>query len=186
MRTRERSCDVEAQAMDQMLEAALDYARRGWFVLPVHGISNGVCMCAEGAACPSPGKHPLVMDWPRAATTNENQIRAWMHTWPTANIGILTGKASGVVGLDVDRRSGGLDALEALQTQHGPLPPTLVAHTGGGGRHYLFRYPEGGVRSTTICPGVEVKSDGMFIVVAPSRHASGRTYMWEDGFDVDG
>jgi putative DNA primase/helicase len=176
---------MDVQAINTRLEAALQYASRGWPVPPVHTPrAGGSCSCRLGAKCPSPGKHPRIKDWQNAATADEKQVRAWWEKWPDANVGIVMGERSGLVALDVDRRSGGLEALAALEDEHGPLPDTLVAHTGGGGRHFLFRYPSGGVRSMTICTGVELKSDRTFIVAASSVHASGREYVWEEEADA--
>lgn len=163
------------------VEAALAYAGLGLRVLPVHGpAGSGGCDCRLGPTCPSAGKHPWTNDWPTAASTDPRVIRGWGSRWPNANIGIATGRESRAVVLDVDRRSGGLEALDALESEHGPLPETLVVHTGGGGKHYYFRYPEHDIRSAVICPGVEIKSDGAFVVAPPSVHVSGGEYQWED------
>jgi putative DNA primase/helicase len=164
----------------EWVEAALTYAALGLRVLPVHGPAGGVCDCRRGASCQRPAKHPRINDWPTAASADPKVIRGWGDRWPDGNVGISTGRASGIVVLDVDRGSGGLEALDALEDEHGPLPDTLVVHTGGGGKHYYFLYPKHDVRTTVICPGVEIKSDGAFVVAPPSVHASGGEYQWED------
>ena len=51
--------------------------------------------------------------------------------------------------------------------------------TGGGGEHVLFRNVPGLKNSAgRIAEGLDVRSDGGYIVVAPSIHASGRRYTW--------
>jgi putative DNA primase/helicase len=90
------------------------------------------------------------------------------------------GKASGLVALDVDPRAGGDASLTELFDEHGALPATLEALTGGGGFHFLFAHP--GVKfknsSSKIAEGLDVKTDGGYIVAAPSLHASGKRYEW--------
>src|SRR5712664_1159379 len=87
--------------------AALDYARRGWAVFPIHSIeTDGRCGCGS-QACPAQGKHPLVQGGFKAATTDVQVIRGWWTDKPNANVAIATGSRSGVVVLDIDPRHGG-------------------------------------------------------------------------------
>src|SRR6516225_3442672 len=61
-----------------MLDWALEYARAGFRVLPVHTIRNGACSCGGMKGC-KPGKHPianLVRHGSKDATTDEATIRA--------------------------------------------------------------------------------------------------------------
>jgi hypothetical protein len=112
------------------------------------------------------------------------QILRWWRQWPDANIGIPTGERTGLVVLDVDPRHGGMDSLEQLQHQHGRLPVTRTAQTGGGGLHYWYAYPQGGGRiiknATNLdgFSGIDLRGTGGYIVVPPSRHESGRCYCW--------
>lgn len=93
----------------------------------------------------------------------------------------MTGEPSGLVVLDIDPRNGGTDALADLEQRQGPLPPTVEAITGGGGRHFYFRHPGHRVKSRSgLAPGVDVKADGGYVVAAPSLHGSGRSYSWAD------
>ena len=62
------SAHDEAAAGD-LLAAALDYARRGWRVLPLHDVTAGVCSCRDGEACRTPGKHPRLAKWQHVAST---------------------------------------------------------------------------------------------------------------------
>lgn len=64
--------------------------------------------------------------------------------------------------------------------EHGSFPATLEALTGGGGFHFLFSHP--GVKfknsSSVLGEGLDIKTDGGYIVAAPSLHASGKRYEW--------
>jgi hypothetical protein len=159
-------------AAGEVLAAALDYALRGWRVLPLHDVTAGRCSCADGESCKTPGKHPRVDKWPERATTDPALIAGWWSGWPNANLGILTGRRSNLVVLDVDPLHGGDRALEELVAVHGPFPSTVVARTGGGGLHYYFACPpgDGPVKSVTLADGLELKADGTF---SSSRHPRG-------------
>lgn len=110
-------------------------------------------------------------------------IRAWWRRWPNANVGIVTGKESDLVALDVDARYQGEESLAALEAMYDRLPGTLTARTGGGGRHLFFRHPGGSVHNIARLFGLEgldVRGDGGYIVAPPSRHLSGQYYAWQD------
>jgi DNA-binding transcriptional ArsR family regulator len=115
------------------------------------------------------------------ASADEAVIRAWWERWPDANLGVATGLASGLFVLDVDPAHGGDESLEILVARHGAPPGGPISHTGGGGRHLLFAHPGFRVpsRSGALGSGLDVRSDGGYIVAPPSQHRSGRLYEWE-------
>lgn len=164
-----------------LLDAALDYARRGWPVFPCHTPTRGGCSCRDAERCSDIGKHPRTEHGLKDATTDETTIRQWWRRWPDANLAIVTGKVSGFFALDGDLRHGGDDTLQELEAQHGPLPETVESQTGGGGFHKLYRSPGYPMKSGAgvLGPGLDVKADGGYIVAPPSLHMSGRRYEWE-------
>jgi len=91
---------------------------------------------------------------------------------------------SGILVLDIDPRNGGAETLARLKKELGPLPDTVTALTGGGGRHLAFKHSPFAVRKDTtgklLGPGVDILSDGCIMVVPPSRHASGKRYRWAE------
>ena len=92
----------------QNLAAALDYGRRGWAVVPLHTLTGDGCSCGR-LDCSSPGKHPRIKTGAdhSAASTDAEQISQWWSLWPDANIGLVTGRRSGLLVVDVDPRHGG-------------------------------------------------------------------------------
>ena len=97
-----------------------------------------------------------------------------------ANIGIVTGIVSRLVVLDIDPRHDGDDALILLQRKHGPLPHTVEALTGGGGRHVYFLHPGKPMHNKVgLVAGIDLRADGGLVVAPPSVHPSGRFYAWE-------
>jgi Bifunctional DNA primase/polymerase, N-terminal len=157
-------------------EAGLWYAANGFPVFPVHCAPNGRCSCGE-SDCEHPGKHPHTRNGFKDATTDREQIVRWWRDWPDANIAIPTGKVSGLLVVDIDPRNGGNESWDSFIAKHGPSPPTAEQLSGGGGRHIAFSDP--GVRAPKeLAPGIDVKSAGGYIIVAPSIHASGGLYAW--------
>ncbi len=169
------------------LEAALRYAMLGWYVFPVQTPRHdGSCTCGN-SGCSNIGKHPRTPHGFNDATIDPEQIRKWWTTRPEANIGVRTGPKSGLFALDVDLHSGGYESLDDLITSYGDLPDTLIAETGGGGKHYFFRHPDVPVRCSAgkLGSGLDVRGEGGYIIVAPSQHASGKGYVWELGSAPD-
>ena len=149
---------------DPALAEALAAVARGRRVLPVK----------------AGGKAALLKQWPERASSDPATIRRWAEKWPACNWGVLCGAASGLIVLDVDPRSGGVETLAALQREHGTPPETAEVLTGGGGRHVYFACPIGDARGWTVGPGVEVKAEGQYVVLAGSTHPSGGVYAWRD------
>lgn len=169
-----------------MLEAALSYAVRSWPVFPCHGVAGGRCTCRK--ACESPAKHPRTVHGLEDGTTDPAIIRGWWGRWPDANIAIVTGAMSGLVVLDVDigPEKRGDESLVELLTRYGPLPNTVEAITGSGGRHILFAHPGRKIKNAAGLAkyrGLDIRGDGGYIIASPSRHISGRRYEWEASSD---
>lgn len=160
--------------------AAEWYAKKGYRVFPLHSMKDARCTCRQ-SDCGAPAKHPRIARWPEYATTDEEMIRTWWRLWPDANVGLMTGEASGIVVLDVDPRHGGEEALRELSLELGELPKTTTAITGSGGRHLVFRHPGCHVPNSAgkLGPGLDVRGDGGYIVAPPSLHASGQRYVWD-------
>lgn len=121
------------------------------------------------------------------ASCELGQVAAWWKRWPEANIGLVTGAASGCFVLDLDGDVG-IESLLDLAARNGRLPATVRQSTGKGG-HLLFAWPNSAragaaeIRNSAgrIAPGVDVRGEGGYIVAAPSVHPSGRLYAWEEG-----
>jgi hypothetical protein len=96
-------------------------------------------------------------------------------------VGVPTGKKSGVAVLDVDVDDGGPESLARLERVGVPVPKTARARTGGGGIHVFFRYPRGTeIRNSAglLGPGLDVRGEGGYVVVPPSRTRD--LYRWVD------
>ncbi len=161
------------------IHRALEYAHRGFSVLPIYAPHvDGTCTCRKGENCSSAGKHPRTRNGVNDATTDTAIIKQWWTQFPVANIGIATGKRSNLICLDVDPRSDGEDSLTELMNKYEILPKTYTVSTGGDGLHFYFLYSPGVSKNSAglLGNGLDIKTDGGYIVAPPSRHASGKFY----------
>ena len=137
-----------------IVNAAFEYARRGWRVVPLNG------------------KIPLIKEWTSSASTDIDIIAAWFHEYPDANIGIATGEQSGIFVLDVDGDEGEV-SLRDIETTFGKLPQTYEVETSRG-RHLYFLQPAGtktkSQASGEIGAKLDVRGDGGQVVAPPSVH----------------
>lgn len=167
----------------------LEYVGRGWRIFPVYEIAHGRCACSAGSSCENPGKHPRTSSGVHDATSDPDQVERWLLLWPSCNWALATGAASGAWVLDVDPRHGGYESLDQLEAARpdGPLPSTLTVTSGGGGRHLFFAYPEDGTairNCNNWRAGLDVRSDGYYVVLPPSNHISGGRYVFTDPRDA--
>lgn len=163
------------------ISAALALIQENLNVILIFGITNGMCDCGK-ANCKNPGKHPI-KKWGTEASFDPKQIEESVAQYPNCNLAIVTGSGLGV--LDVDRKSGGFESLAELEKQYGVLPVTPTANTGGGGKHYYFDCLDLDLRNTAgTLPGLDFRGNGGMIIVPPSGHQSGGSYLWEDGKSI--
>jgi hypothetical protein len=152
-------------------DAAFYYARSGWPVFPLAGKVPYKMLTPERA---SHGH--------KDATTDPVTLQAWWHEHPKANIGLPTGEASGVIVLDMDMPEGYFH-LQELQRTYETLPNTRRTRTAGGGLHYYFQYPHDGQRypgavGLSGLIGVDVRAEGNYVVLPPSRLYGRKYYTW--------
>lgn len=99
-------------------------------------------------------------------------------------MGILTGHCSGNIGvidLDTHTKPASLHWWRGLLAVHnnGIEPETWEQKTGGGGRQILFVFPADFVIPTIKTSlGVDIRGQGGFAMLPPSRHESGACYQW--------
>lgn len=170
--------------MPDLLAAALHYAEHGWPVFMLGRSKRPVANCSACATAdrghdPATCGH-LTCHGFYAATTDPQRVTAIVAAVPRGQLALRTGAASGTVVVDVDPRHGGHDSLTALIAE-GLLPRTRYAVTGSDGLHLYYRHPGPPVISRPMPgrPGIDIKADGGYVVLAPSVHQrTGRPYRW--------
>lgn len=142
-----------------MIELALEYARNGWHVFPL----------APNSKVPTAGSRGF-----KDATTDPARIEE-MWRDPYFNVGLATGRISGLFVLDVDTKDGrpGLESARLLN-----LPRTLTVRTPTGGFHAYFSLPFGAkcASGKDMLPGIDWRCDGGYVVAAGSVTPKG-TYL---------
>jgi len=148
-----------------LLEAALDYAKLGWHILPI----------VAGQKIPA-SSHGV-----KDATTDPVQIRAWWSRWPDANVAVACGKASGIYVIDVDI-SDSVNGYESLK-ELPPLPETIRQDTPRGGFHafYCVRESDPPCNKNDFRTGVDIRGDGYYVLLPPSKSRSHGSYTWAKG-----
>lgn len=163
-----------------MLERALGYLQLGYPIFPVCSPLMGMHQ-HRGKPCQNVGKRPLIA-WEAFQTRMPTieEVRTWWDRWPLANIGMPTGRLSGIVVLDADSS----DAKKVAMDQGG-VDRTPAVWTGKpGGIHYWLAHPGEEVSNFVAgkkrYPGLDFRGDGGYVLVPPSRHVSGAEYRWVD------
>ena len=152
--------------MNEFLSAALHYASRGWFVLPL----------TPGAKAP-----PLVR--PSEASKDPEQIRAWWTQYPTANVGVRTGPESDLQVLDIDDVDEDVRGLIYSLLGFGYMD---VAKTPTGVHVYLSPAHPSIPKELTVLsprggfftlPVSEISSSQQYVMAPPSRNGLAE-YLW--------
>ena len=120
---------------------------------------------------PLAGKRPVLKGWQSRPREALEEALAWA---AQGNIGLRTGRTSGVVVIDVDH---GGDAEQL------GLPPTVTVRTGGNGTHFYYRCLEPlGNSSGKLGIHVDVRADGGQVVFPGSVHPeTSMAYEWAQG-----
>jgi AAA domain/Bifunctional DNA primase/polymerase, N-terminal/Primase C terminal 1 (PriCT-1) len=151
------------------LTAARSYIKAGVKVVLTHGIDQRGCCTCYDPGCQHPGKHPLARFFPHganSATDDISLVRRALRCVSEANIAITLDH---LTVLDIDGPVGRAVA-EALS-----LPETIAVETGRGEhRYFVGTLPCGAFKAQEI----DVSGPNRFVMVPPSRHESGKEYLW--------
>jgi Bifunctional DNA primase/polymerase, N-terminal/Primase C terminal 2 (PriCT-2) len=155
-----------------VLNSALDYARRGFSVVPQ----------AAGAKMPCVKWKPY-----QDVAPVEGQLQHWFRgIFPDAGIALVLGPAFGLFVVDSD----GEEAHQALVAHLGsvPLAPTVLSGSGKPFRYHMyFKHPDVPTRATfrPWHPTLEFRGYRGIVVAPPSMHKSGNRYRWAEGKSLD-
>jgi hypothetical protein len=133
--------------------------------------------------CVPGGKNPLIRDGHgfHDATTNLRQVASWWRQAPEANIGVPTGRASGVAVVDVDVH--GVDGFAAFRrARRAGLVPgwEALVRSPMDGLHVYYPAADGEQPSWQAgTAGIDFRGDRGYIIVPPSRRRiDGETRMY--------
>ena len=103
-------------------------------------------------------------------------VEAWFNNLTGAGVGVVTGRISNMVVLDVEH-----DCPYPIEELLKKYPTQMIAKSGGGGWHLFYQYPVNQSRVSNrvrIFEGADLRADGGFIVLPPTMHPSGNRYEW--------
>lgn len=145
--------------------AAIEYAERGWRVVPLHGHD----------------KRPRVKAWQNAATDDAEVIEGWWQRWPDSNVGIVLGEHSGIIDIECDDEKAEAALLKLFDGEF-PVTPTYSASRG---KHRLFKWSKEipfQNKALFKIGKLEIRTGngelGAQSVFPPSIHPSGKKYTW--------
>lgn len=160
------SAPVDVSTLTELGKAAVWYAGHGFAVFPL------------GTRSKRPITTSGLKDW---TDDPENAAQCWK-MFPNSNIGIVCGMPSHgllVIDLDVSDEKDGMATLREWEKANGELPETAESITGSGGRHLFYRTDRTGIHpSVNHELGVDIRSDGSYVIPPPSIHPSGELYEW--------
>jgi replicative DNA helicase len=151
--------------MRTKLEIALAYLKFGMSVIPIQ---------------PTIDKHPAI-DWKEFQTrkATEDEIRAWWTANPNYNIGIVTGKISGITVVDFDVKKDEnkkpilVDGKPELKsTRIRDFPITTAVTTWSGGAQYYYKYTDKITQGADMFKdgsGVDIRNDGGYVLTVGSE-----------------
>lgn len=168
--------------MQTPLELAQHYVAQGWPVFPCRSHAEEHVDQATGEIITLGEKTPLTPNGFKGATRFPRIIERWWSDWPDAAVGLPTGEKTGFFALDIDNKPGGangFDWLSEMEAEHGPLPETARVTSPNGGLHIYFKYVVGTRNRGALGAGVDIRSEGGYVLAAGSTMANGRSYKWE-------
>lgn len=152
-----------------LLTAALSYVERGWLTFPLK----------PGSKRPLPQSNGFL-----DATLDPAKIERWWQERPNANIGIATGRESGIYVIDPDEGINpdgsikqGMTQWRNLCKKHGDARTGLWQTTPRGGCHLIYAYPGNvpfvldntfGGKPRSLARDIDTRGEGGYIVAAPS------------------
>ncbi len=142
-----------------LFKAADYYANLGWEVFP----------------CKAGQKTPLTKNGVKDASSDPDQIAAWWARWPEANVALACGPESGVAVVDIDVK-GGSNGFDEIHAEGWEIPDTLRQETPTGGAHYFYEWDSTVKNKNNFKPGVDIRSAGYYVMLAPSIHPNGGVY----------
>lgn len=172
---------------NKLVADALNYARSGLLVFPLHAVKNGQCTCNKND-CKSPAKHPRTIHGLSQASSDLQFVKNLFSnfTYSSANIAICTGKESNLAVIDVDCGKGAtLEELYKFVPKE-TLEKTLWVKTGKGFHLYFAYPPDAEIRNSADKLGnfIDVRGNGGYVVAPPSMHITGKAYEFLNDNDI--
>ncbi|MEQ8677175.1 MAG: bifunctional DNA primase/polymerase [Aggregatilineales bacterium] len=147
------------------------FCKLGWSVIPL-----------LGDARPAVAKAPALPTWKefQSRMPSESELKAWFLAQKQQGIGVVLGSFSGIFVVDIDDPQRAQEFIKFFPE----LTNTFTVLSGNRGLpHYYFRLPSHLSVRSQHAHGVEIRSDGQY-VVAPDSVMGGRHWRIENNVDL--
>ena len=164
----------DATKLSNLGRWALWYLKQGLSVMPL-----------------KPGdKTPLLETWSpyKEKLPTPQEVVMWWKKWPNANIGVITGKLSGIYVVDADETKA-FEWFSKFLPENHKIPTVFTPRHHC--YHFWFKYPDvdGVVLTNTsgkIFPKLDTRGEGGFVVAPPSIwHENQQRWEWVEEFSRD-
>ena len=156
---------------NNILRSALWYAGKGYSVIPI------LPPKADSRGKDEAKKPPIAWLPYQTQKATENEIKQWFTDKPDMRLGIVTGALSNLTVIDCDTQ-GAIDQVESILPDNFRGP---IAISPRGGRHYYFHHHPDFPNKANIGKGIDVRSEGGYIIAPPSVGLNGKGYSWLQG-----
>lgn len=159
---------MEIQELTEILHGYLD---RGWNIFPVESMGKRPVVVSSGIG--GDGEHfDVRLKWAEFQynRVTKEMVTKWAEQYPDCNWAVVCGKISNLCVVDID----GVEGVKSIREHHPELEkiPTLCQKTPNG-IHMFFSHPGNPVKSFPILTKVDVKGDGGYVVLPPSKTING-------------
>lgn len=154
---------METQNIKSTLQHARDYVKKGFSVIPLK----------------PRGKEPIISSWKeyQERYPTDEELVKWFNGSQN-NIGVVTGRISGIVVVDLDSEA----AIRFSKENDFGITPAVKT---GKGYHLYFSYPPDrevrNFQARDDLPDIDLRGDGGYVVGPPSIHSGGKVYQWLPG-----
>lgn len=148
-----------------MKDAIKAYCGAGWRLFPMRGGE----------------RRPHIKNFLQSASNDVHKVLEWLGRWPDMGIGVAA-RNSGLIVIDIDRRSNGFESRLELSRQGRAFRKTLTAGTPRHGLHLYYQSPPGMTHARGKF-GAHAGIDVLWNhgVPLPPSHNQHGSYTWIDG-----
>lgn len=172
------------ETADITLDVAIAYIEGGIDCTPIYG--REATKTRFGKPVTDPGKQPVLPDWQNRRLSVDEYRRAHRRG---DNVGVVTGKRSGLICIDCDRKDDpARNGMAWFEENEARLGQFVREDSPRGGVHLWYRYPidrDFVPSKGRLFPGVDFFADnGRQIVTWPSIHPNGIQYRIQNGLTL--
>ena len=148
-------------------ELALSCIEKGFAVIPV-----------------GKNRRPLTKNWTTKFALTAHDVNKLFDSRPGAQVGIVTGRPSGIVVIDLDNKGGQVAAANLQLLMDEGWPKTMAVRTQTGGLHLYYQAPSLPIKSVSAWrPGIDIRAEGGQVVAPGSKGESGDYELLTNGVD---